>query len=129
MSRQITHREMEIAELISFGLTEKEISNYLEISFFTLRTHKRNLFNKTGCRNIADVTRWYIQEVSGIKIEPREPFKKMVSIFMLILIIIAEFSSGEFVRSKVRIKTITPRTVRSNRRVGKKRETLQLKFA
>lgn len=129
MNHPLTHREMEIAELISFGLTEKEIANYLDISVFTLKTHKRNLFNKTGCRNIADVTRWYIQEVSGIKIEPKEPIKKLVSVFMLILIIIAEFSTSEFVRSRIRTKTVTTRTARSVKRIGGKKEAYQLQIA
>lgn len=62
----ITAREFQVAGLISHGETEKEIGNDLRISVDTVRSHKRNLFNKTGSRNIADLTRWFIREKEGI---------------------------------------------------------------
>ena len=115
MNHPLTHREMEIAELISFGLTEKEMANYLNISQGTIHSHKNNLFYKTGCRNIADVTRWYIQHVSGIKLEPREPIKKLVSVFMLVLIMLAEFADTEFIRVRTRARATTNRVMRMKR--------------
>lgn len=63
----ITDREIQVAKSISHGATEKEIGNALRISIDTVKSHKRNLFNKTGSRNIADLTRWYIHENEGIK--------------------------------------------------------------
>jgi len=44
MNHPVTQREMQIAELIYFGATEKEISNHLDIAIDTVKTHKRNLF-------------------------------------------------------------------------------------
>lgn len=130
MTRNVTHREWEIAELIAFGLTEKEIANYLDISISTVHAHKNNLFNKTGCRNIADVTRWYIQETSGIRLEPCEAIKKLVSIFMLILVMLAEFSSSEFVRlrTRARAKEATTRVI-TTRRVRRAKENFYLQTA
>jgi len=128
MSRPVTHREWEVAELITFGLTEKEITNYLNISFHTVKIHKRNLFNKTGCRNIADVTRWYIQETSGIKLEPREAIKKLVSLFMLILVVLAEFSSTEFIRVRTRARTTSFKVAKPRSR-SRSKETYQLQLA
>lgn len=128
MVRKVTHREMEIAELISFGLTEKEITNYLEISFHTVKIHKRNLFNKTGCRNIADVTRWYIQQTAGIRLEPCQAIKKLVSVFMFILVVLAEFSSAEFIRTRTRVKTASFKVARPRSR-SRSKETFQFQMA
>lgn len=123
MTHRVTHREMEVAQLISFGLTEKEISEVLEFSHHTLKAHKRNLFNKTGCRNIADVTRWYIQHTSGIHMDPPEAIKKLVSAFLLILIAVAEFSDSEFIRQRSRTRRIARTEIVRLRRTRRLRDT------
>lgn len=129
MRRPVTHREWEVAELISFGLTEKEISNYMDIAFRTVKSHKKNLFNKTGCRNIADVTRWYIQETSGIRLEPRESIKKLVSAFMLLLVILSEFASAEFIRTRTRVRAQSFKSMRARPRIRRSNETYQFQLA
>lgn len=129
MRRSFTHREWEVAELISFGLTEKEISDYLNIAFRTVKTHKKNLFNKTGCRNIANVTRWYIQETSGIRLEPKEPIKKLVSAFMLILVVLSEFGSSEFIRTRTRVRAQSLKTMRAKPRARRSKEAFQFQLA
>lgn len=56
----LTRREMQICKLISNGSTEKEIANRLLISPLTVHAHTRTIRQKTGARNIADITRIYI---------------------------------------------------------------------
>jgi len=129
MSRPVTHREWEVAELISFGLTEKEISDHMDIAFWTVKSHKKNLFNKTGCRNIADVTRWYLQETTGIRLEPKPAIKKLVSAFMLVLVMLSEFSTSEFIRTRIRVKPQTLKTMRARPRARRSRETYQFQVA
>lgn len=128
MPKNVTHREWEVAELISFGLTEKEISNHLGVSIHTVNSHKKNLFNKTRCRNIADVTRWYIQEASGIRIEPNKLIRKLISVFMLIILVTAEFSTSEFIRTRTRVRRIASTKTKTHR-VRRSKETLYLQIA
>lgn len=45
-SYNLTNRETEILELLSMGLTNKEIASQLFISTHTVRTHMDNIFNK-----------------------------------------------------------------------------------
>lgn len=45
-SYNLTNREMEIVELLSHGLSNKEIASQLYISTHTVRTHMDNIFNK-----------------------------------------------------------------------------------
>ena len=66
----ITQREIEIAEFISLGCSEKEIAKYLNISESTVGAHKVRLFQKTGSHNIADVTRWYFNYRLGAVLTP-----------------------------------------------------------
>lgn len=47
----LTNRESEVAELILKGLSNKEISDYLNISINTVRTHIDRILSKTGSNN------------------------------------------------------------------------------
>ena len=71
MSTRVTTRERQVAELIGFGYTEKEIGSRLQITVDTVKSHKKSLFCKTHSRNIADVTRWVFQEQTGKKPIPK----------------------------------------------------------
>ena len=54
----LTKRETEILELISREFTNSEIAMYLIISVGTVETHRKNIFRKTGARNMAGLMRW-----------------------------------------------------------------------
>lgn len=49
--RFLTKREVDIAICVGEGLTNRQISQKLFISKFTVGTHLRNIFEKTGVRN------------------------------------------------------------------------------
>ena len=48
-----TNRELEVLRMISNGLTTKEISEILHISFKTIETHRKNLRVKSQAKNTA----------------------------------------------------------------------------
>jgi DNA-binding CsgD family transcriptional regulator len=52
----LTQREIEIINLISNGNTNKEISEKLEVTVNTVKTHRKNIMKKTKCRGIAELT-------------------------------------------------------------------------
>lgn len=49
--KKISRREMEVMELVSTSLTNEEIAQKLFLSNKTVKTHIRNIFEKTGVRN------------------------------------------------------------------------------
>jgi DNA-binding CsgD family transcriptional regulator len=49
----VTKRELEIVEYVCRGLTNEEIGQKLYISRFTVETHLRNIFSKTGVKHRA----------------------------------------------------------------------------
>lgn len=55
-----TRREIEIAELISEGFTEKEIADKLFISPATVNNHARNIRDKFGLRKNIEIVLLYI---------------------------------------------------------------------
>ena len=51
----ITKRENQILNLISFGKTSTKISKYLSISKDTVNTHRQNLIKKFNVKNTASL--------------------------------------------------------------------------
>jgi len=58
---QLTTRETEIIAMICEGLTSQEISERLFISVKTVETHRSNIFQKVGVKNVAGLILWAIK--------------------------------------------------------------------
>jgi DNA-binding CsgD family transcriptional regulator len=59
-----TKREKEIINYIARGLAAKEIANKLHLSLYTINTHKRNILQKSKCKNTAElITRCFREGV------------------------------------------------------------------
>ena len=55
---ELSQREMEVLQLISRGLSNKEIGGQLDISVKTVETHKSRALEKLGLRTRADIVRY-----------------------------------------------------------------------
>lgn len=58
----ITNRERDILRLISFGHTNDEISDKLNISVHTVKTHRKNVMSKTGSKNTTQLIAMCIRQ-------------------------------------------------------------------
>ena len=56
---------MEILELVSNGLTNKEIGPKLNISYDTVRAHLRNIYEKLHVRCRSEAVTKYLQDRPG----------------------------------------------------------------
>jgi DNA-binding CsgD family transcriptional regulator len=56
---KLTIREVEILSLIMLGLTNHEIADKLFISYETVRSHRKNILEKTGAKNTAALINYY----------------------------------------------------------------------
>lgn len=54
----LSHRELEILELVATGLTNNDIAEKLEISKRTVDNHISNILTKTGTDNRVELVRW-----------------------------------------------------------------------
>lgn len=57
----LSPRELEILQLLSDGLTTKEISDQLFISKRTVEGHRQNLLTKTGTKNYAELIKFSLK--------------------------------------------------------------------
>lgn len=53
----LSPREVQIMELLSRGLTVKEIGESLSISYNTADTHRKRIIGKLGARNVTHAVR------------------------------------------------------------------------
>jgi DNA-binding NarL/FixJ family response regulator len=58
----LTSREREILQLVAEGKSSREIADQLFLSPNTVQVHRRNLMKKLGLRNVANLTRYAVQE-------------------------------------------------------------------
>lgn len=59
--KDVSKREMEVMALVSESMTNEEIAQKLFLSAKTVKTHIRNLFEKTGVRNRVEAVLLYIR--------------------------------------------------------------------
>ncbi|WP_221796453.1 helix-turn-helix transcriptional regulator [Oceanobacter mangrovi] len=62
----LTAREKDVAQLVGKGLTDREIANYLNIGFSTVRTHLNKSLAKLECANRAELAVRYGQCFQGV---------------------------------------------------------------
>lgn len=60
-TQKLTAREIEIIGLIMQGLTNNEIAEKLFISYETVKSHRKNILEKTGAKNTAALINYYHQ--------------------------------------------------------------------
>lgn len=63
----LSRREMDIAEKVSLGLSEKEIADELFISPITVHNHTYNIRKKLNARCAVDIARKYILSLENPK--------------------------------------------------------------
>lgn len=58
-AKTLTKRESEIAELFAWGASKKDIANRLFVSERTVENHTRNIYEKTGCSKVNELSAWW----------------------------------------------------------------------
>ena len=59
--RTITPRETEVMAMVAEGRKNREVAKDLGISVKTVETHRANIMNKLGLRNVADLIHYAIR--------------------------------------------------------------------
>lgn len=57
----LTFREVEIIKLIKIGLTNEQIAEKLNLSFFTVKTHRKNIHFKLGLNKVSELIEFAVQ--------------------------------------------------------------------
>ena len=61
-SEQFTSREIEAIEKFAEGFSSAEAADLLGISAGTVRAHRKNILQKSGCKNITEVVARYVKD-------------------------------------------------------------------
>ena len=113
---ELTKREHQIAKLIAWGATKKDVANKLHIAYCTVETHVKNIFAKTGCTKANELSAWYFCTEFKISLQLSPFARKSVAVALITL-----FSYGELVESHNylrarRCRVLTERTCRTRLR-------------
>jgi RNA polymerase sigma factor (sigma-70 family) len=58
----LTEREKEVLQLVAEGLSNKEVANALELSTYTVETHRNNLMQKLNLHNTAEIVLYAVRK-------------------------------------------------------------------
>jgi len=58
---ELSEREIDVIKLVASGATNKEVSDKLFISSRTVETHRRNIMDKLGLNNVAELIKYAIK--------------------------------------------------------------------
>lgn len=83
----LTKRESEIAELFAWGASKKDIAKRLFISERTVENHARNIYVKTGCVKVNELSAWWFCTCFGISFDLSPLRRKVMALFLLALLI------------------------------------------
>ena len=61
----LSDREIEVASLVSRGLTNKEVAKQIEVTEKTVKYHLTNVYKKMGLRGRMELMRFVITEGQG----------------------------------------------------------------
>ncbi len=112
---QITPREYQIAELIAWGASDKEVAQELSITPLTAKTHRRNIEHKIEASNTADLTRWFFQEKQHVSFGMSPRTIRHIAKLMFLLVTFSEFSQVPVVRIKTSGKASQQQTATRSR--------------
>lgn len=115
----LSQREYDVAELIAWGASDKEVAQELGITADTARTHRKNILRKIKGHNAADLTRWFfcVKCKVSFGINPRTV--RHLACMFLILVGVSQFCNTEMVRTRP-MRTVSSRAAN---RSGRRRRT------
>ena len=115
----LTSREHEIAELLAWGATKKDIVMHLDegITVRTVETHVKNIYEKTGCRAVNELSAWWFCNRFRIPMTLSPLVRKAVVVVAFVIYSFG-FSMGmpEHPRARTQHVRVTARTGRSRRK-------------
>lgn len=121
---QLTRREREITELIAWGATKKEVAGHLFISERTVENHTRNIYQKTGCNKVNELSAWWFCSRFRIPMS-LSPIARRIGASIILIIYIFGVTNDLSQQPRVRIPSnrVTYRSIRYTRKNNKESKT------
>ena len=71
--RGLSHREAEVAELVSKGLSNKEVANQLFVTEKTVKFHLTNIYKKMAVKSRAQLIVWCVPHIDFVNNSTSQP--------------------------------------------------------
>lgn len=110
---KLSRRESEIAELFAWGASKKDVANRLFISERTVENHARNIYAKTGCSKVNELSAWWFCTKFHISFD-LSPLKRKTIATMLLCLMMPQLFN--FDNIAVRMRNNVCRVVRARAR-------------
>lgn len=110
----LTKREEQVAELLAWGATKKEIAQRLYVSVRTVENHARNIYEKARITKASELSAWWFCMKFGISFD-LNPMKRRAVAWMMLALITFGMSQGQDIQ-RARTVTRTARVTRVMRR-------------
>lgn len=89
---ELTKRESEIAELVAWGGSKKEIANRLFLSERTVENHIKNIYTKVECGKSNELSAWWFCTRFHISFD-LSPLKRSIAGFILLMILLPQIAT------------------------------------
>lgn len=117
LNAELSPREGEIAELLAWGASKKEVADRLFISSRTVENTARNIYQKIGIQKATELCVWWFCTKCGVPVS-LDPLKRaVIAVVFLFLFIPHEIMvSDDNYTPRTGRTARTTRTIRSGRR-------------
>lgn len=120
----LTRRENEIAELIAWGATKKEIAQQLTISVRTVENITRSIFEKTEVTKANELAAWWFCTHFNVSFDLSPVKRSVIAIFLLLIVFPAELAQ-EMVALRT-TTSVSARASRGGRKSGKRSKEFEI---
>ncbi len=117
-------RETEVAELLAWGASKKEVADRLDISVHTVENTARNIFSKIGIQKATELSVWWFCTRLHVPFEMSPLKRTAIAIFLLLSIL-----PKDILHSGDSLRIFRTRTTQSSRRASSRRDdTLHIDY-
>ena len=103
---KLTNREEQVAELLAWGASKKEVPDLLPvkpgrrpIAIRTVENTVRNIYDKLGIQKVNELSAWYFCTHFNISLTISPLKRKVFSLVLLLIVLAAEFyTPNSFIR-------------------------------
>lgn len=94
LNAELSPREGEIAELLAWGASKKEVADRLFISARTVENTARNIYQKLGIQKATELCVWWFCTKCGVPVS-KDPLKRaFIAVIMLLHLYPASLSTS-----------------------------------
>lgn len=93
LNARLTDRETQVAEIIAWGGSRKEVAGHLGIKTMTVANHQRNIYEKAEVRSLNQLAAWWFCAKHGIS-TTLNPLAPVIALLMFFITLADQLTPG-----------------------------------